>query len=186
MTSTTKRHPAEMRGRIGCDAQGRITGVEFVGRFKHGCLFQLGADGGEPGAGACLGALPDAHDQRQGPRDPYPWPGLGRLPGIWRAAGRAVARDALRPSCRPGRVRPAGVSPAECAARWRPVGNRPGPAGRRHPRLPVGPETALDPRAGRSRRAKGQGRRRCLLLVRLRKYGTAQPLDHPDRPVARG
>lgn len=36
MTSTTKRHPAEMQGRIGCDATGRITAVEFEGRFDTG------------------------------------------------------------------------------------------------------------------------------------------------------
>ena len=42
MTSTTKRHPAEMRGRIGCDAEGRITGVEFEGRFNTGAYSSWG------------------------------------------------------------------------------------------------------------------------------------------------
>jgi CO/xanthine dehydrogenase Mo-binding subunit/aerobic-type carbon monoxide dehydrogenase small subunit (CoxS/CutS family) len=42
MTSTTKRHPAEMWGRIGCDAQGRITGVEFEGRFNTGAYSSWG------------------------------------------------------------------------------------------------------------------------------------------------
>jgi aldehyde oxidoreductase len=42
MTSTTKRHPAEMRGRIGCDAQGRITAVEFEGRFNTGAYSSWG------------------------------------------------------------------------------------------------------------------------------------------------
>jgi CO/xanthine dehydrogenase Mo-binding subunit/aerobic-type carbon monoxide dehydrogenase small subunit (CoxS/CutS family) len=42
MISTTKRHPAEMRGRIGCDAQGRITGVEFDGRFNTGAYSSWG------------------------------------------------------------------------------------------------------------------------------------------------
>lgn len=36
MASTTKRHPARMSGRIGCDAAGRITGVEFDGQFDTG------------------------------------------------------------------------------------------------------------------------------------------------------
>ncbi len=36
MASTTKRHPAEMQGCIGCDSAGRITGVEFDGRFDTG------------------------------------------------------------------------------------------------------------------------------------------------------
>lgn len=42
MTSTTKRHPAEMRGRIGCDASGRITGMEFEGRFDTGAYSSWG------------------------------------------------------------------------------------------------------------------------------------------------
>lgn len=42
MVSTTKRHPAEMRGRIGCDAAGRITGVEFEGRFNTGAYSSWG------------------------------------------------------------------------------------------------------------------------------------------------
>ena len=42
MISTTKRHPAEMTGRIGCDAQGRITGLEFEGRFNTGAYSSWG------------------------------------------------------------------------------------------------------------------------------------------------
>lgn len=42
MASTTKRHPAEMQGRIGCDATGRITGVEFEGRFNTGAYSSWG------------------------------------------------------------------------------------------------------------------------------------------------
>jgi aldehyde oxidoreductase len=42
MMSTTKRHPAEMTGRIGCDAKGRITGVEFDGRFDTGAYSSWG------------------------------------------------------------------------------------------------------------------------------------------------
>lgn len=42
MLSTTKRHPAEMTGRIGCDAEGRITAVEFEGRFNTGAYSSWG------------------------------------------------------------------------------------------------------------------------------------------------
>ncbi len=42
MASTTKRHPAEMTGRIGCDAKGRITGMEFTGRFDTGAYSSWG------------------------------------------------------------------------------------------------------------------------------------------------
>jgi len=42
MASTTKRHPAQMRGRIGCDGDGRITGMEFEGRFDTGAYASWG------------------------------------------------------------------------------------------------------------------------------------------------
>lgn len=42
MASTTKRHPAEMVGRIGCDASGRIVGLEFEGRFNTGAYASWG------------------------------------------------------------------------------------------------------------------------------------------------
>lgn len=42
MASTTKRHPAEMQGRIGCDRSGRITGMVFDGRFDTGAYSSWG------------------------------------------------------------------------------------------------------------------------------------------------
>ena len=42
MASTTKRHPAEMQGQIGCDALGRITGLAFEGRFNTGAYSSWG------------------------------------------------------------------------------------------------------------------------------------------------
>lgn len=42
MASTTKRHPAEIWGRIGCDAQGRISGLEVEGRFNTGAYSSWG------------------------------------------------------------------------------------------------------------------------------------------------
>lgn len=42
MASTTKRHPGEMQGRIGCDAQGRIVAMEFEGRFNTGAYSSWG------------------------------------------------------------------------------------------------------------------------------------------------
>jgi aldehyde oxidoreductase len=42
MASTTKRHPAAITGRIGCDATGRITAVEFDGRFDTGAYASWG------------------------------------------------------------------------------------------------------------------------------------------------
>jgi len=42
MASTTKRHPAQMIGRMGCDAEGRITGLEFDGVFDTGAYASWG------------------------------------------------------------------------------------------------------------------------------------------------
>lgn len=42
MASTTKRHPAEMSGRIGCDDEGRILALEFEGRFNTGAYASWG------------------------------------------------------------------------------------------------------------------------------------------------
>ncbi|THD83717.1 2Fe-2S iron-sulfur cluster binding domain-containing protein [Aliigemmobacter aestuarii] len=42
MASTTKRHPSRITGRIGCDAKGRITGVEVEGIFDTGAYASWG------------------------------------------------------------------------------------------------------------------------------------------------
>lgn len=42
MQSTTKRHPAQMRTRIGVDAAGRICGMEFEGSFNTGAYASWG------------------------------------------------------------------------------------------------------------------------------------------------
>ena len=42
MASTTKRHPSEITGRIGCDATGRVTAMEFEGRFDTGAYSSWG------------------------------------------------------------------------------------------------------------------------------------------------
>ncbi len=42
MRSTTKRHPARMRVRIGADAEGRIAGLHFTGEFDTGAYASWG------------------------------------------------------------------------------------------------------------------------------------------------
>ncbi len=42
MQSTTKRHPAAMTARVGCDAEGRITGMTFDGDFNTGAYASWG------------------------------------------------------------------------------------------------------------------------------------------------
>lgn len=42
MASTTKRHPARMTGRMGCDKAGRVTGMTFDGDFNTGAYASWG------------------------------------------------------------------------------------------------------------------------------------------------
>ncbi|MGH1425045.1 MAG: molybdopterin-dependent oxidoreductase [Pseudooceanicola sp.] len=42
MQSTTKRHPGQMRARIGCDADGYLTGMDFDGTFDTGAYASWG------------------------------------------------------------------------------------------------------------------------------------------------
>ncbi len=105
MISTTKRHPGRMRARIGADAgahrggRGRADrGHAVRRRFQHRRLCELGADGGQPGACACLRSLFDAGLSRRGAGDPHQRPAIRRLSRLWRAAGGDPARDALRRS----------------------------------------------------------------------------------------
>lgn len=42
MASTTKRHPSRIAGRIGCDARGRLTGMEVDGLFDTGAYASWG------------------------------------------------------------------------------------------------------------------------------------------------
>ncbi|MEO1490597.1 MAG: molybdopterin cofactor-binding domain-containing protein [Pseudomonadota bacterium] len=42
MASTTKRHPADMRARAGCDAQGRMLAMDFTGDFNTGAYASWG------------------------------------------------------------------------------------------------------------------------------------------------
>jgi CO/xanthine dehydrogenase Mo-binding subunit/aerobic-type carbon monoxide dehydrogenase small subunit (CoxS/CutS family) len=43
MISTVKRHPARIRARMGCDAQGLLTAVDFAGDFNTGAYASFGS-----------------------------------------------------------------------------------------------------------------------------------------------
>ncbi|MBL8379903.1 MAG: molybdopterin-dependent oxidoreductase [Burkholderiales bacterium] len=43
MLSTTKRHPAHIRARLGCDAQGRLRAIDFNGDFDTGAYASWGS-----------------------------------------------------------------------------------------------------------------------------------------------
>ena len=42
LTSTTKRHPSRINARVGCDAEGRVTAMEFDGTFDTGAYASWG------------------------------------------------------------------------------------------------------------------------------------------------
>src|SRR6202008_1819884 len=42
MLSTTKRHPARMHARFGCDARGRLVAADFIGDFNTGAYASWG------------------------------------------------------------------------------------------------------------------------------------------------
>ncbi|MBM3394379.1 MAG: 2Fe-2S iron-sulfur cluster binding domain-containing protein [Betaproteobacteria bacterium] len=43
MVATTKRHPSRIRARLGCDANGRLTAVDFAGDFDTGAYASWGS-----------------------------------------------------------------------------------------------------------------------------------------------
>jgi CO/xanthine dehydrogenase Mo-binding subunit len=43
MVSTTKRHPARIRARLGCDGEGNLTAVDFAGDFNTGAYASWGS-----------------------------------------------------------------------------------------------------------------------------------------------
>lgn len=73
MASTTKRHPAQMRARAACDADGCLVGYDFIGDFDTGAYASWG---------------PTVAD-----RVPIHCPGPYRVPNV-RAATRAVLTNA--------------------------------------------------------------------------------------------
>ena len=95
MQSTTKRHPAEMQGRIGCDAQGRITGMEFEGRFNTGAYSSWGPTVANRVPVHVSGPYFTPQYQRPRPCGAYQRPGFRRVSRLWRAARGAVAGNAL-------------------------------------------------------------------------------------------
>ena len=128
---------------------GKLHGHRFRRRFQHRRLCLLGADGGEPRAGACLGPLFRAALPRADARDPYASGARRRLPRLRRAAGGDRAGAAVR-RCSPTssasialEFRIANALAGRSADRDRPGAGR----RRRHPRLPRSAAPALAERA---------------------------------------
>ena len=188
--SATRRAIA---ARLGCDAEGRLTALDFDGDLRHRRLCELGPDRRQPRAGARLRPLPRRRTTRAARRAIHT---NGPISGAFRGFGvpqAAIAQETLdRPPRRRRRHRPARVPPAERAPRRRRHRHR--PAARSGVGIADCLEAlapALDARArrrrGRQRRTRRRAprRRHRLLLVRLRQHRAAQPLDHPHRPPPR-
>ncbi len=58
MAASTKRHPARMAAKFGCDAEGKLFACDVTAMLRHRRLCLVGADRGQPRAGARHGALP--------------------------------------------------------------------------------------------------------------------------------
>ena len=91
MTATTKRHPARIAARLGCDAEGRLTALDFEAVFDTGAYASWGPTVANRVPVHATGPYRVPHVARPRPRRPHPQPGRRRLPRLRRAAGRAGA-----------------------------------------------------------------------------------------------
>ena len=134
MAASTKRHPARIAARFGCDAEGRLLACEVDGELRHRRLCLVGADRRQPRAGARHGPLPRAQRAHLGRCLVHQRPAVRRLPRLRRAAGRHRPRGDDGRAGRQARHRSPGVPPAQCAARRRHHGDRPDAGPFRRPR----------------------------------------------------
>ena len=193
MMSTTKRHPAAMRGDDRLRRRGHAsTGMDLRRRLQHRRLCLLGADRRQPRAGACLRPLSRAELPRDRPRRSTPTGRRRRLPRLRRAAGgdragdaddelagklgidrlefRHQQRAARRRHTVTGQMLEAGVGIAACLEALRP-----------HWQRALAEAAAFN--AGE--RSHAPRRRHRLHVVRLRQHLAAQSLDASGRPRAR-
>ena len=190
MAATTKRHPARMTAKFGCDAAGKLVACDVTAISTPAPMPR----GGRPSPTAC----------RSTPWARMPCPTCatwgeafftnGPPAGAFRGFGvpqAAIAHEALMDDAgRPARHRPAGVPPSQRAARRR----RDGDAARcsthsRRPRpMPRGAAAALAEGAGRGRRVQRQRRRRSGAASASAACGTASatPRCRTRRPCGSG
>ena len=160
--SATRRGCA---ARIGCDADGRLTALEFEGVFDTGAYASWGPTVANRVPVHATGPYRVPHVAAPAPARSTP---TARSPAPSAASAcrrRAIAQETLdRPARRRGRHRPAGVPPPERAPRRRRHRHRPDAAGRRHRRLPrrAAPALARAPWPTPQRQPRQPRRRRRL------------------------
>ena len=125
MRATTKRHPSRITAPLGCDADGRLTALDFEAVFDTGAYASWGPTVANRVPVHATGPYRVPAVAATRPRRPHPRPGLRRLPRLRRAAGRDRHRDPDRPPRRRRRPRPARLPPAERPPRRRRHRHRP-------------------------------------------------------------
>ena len=185
MASSTKRHPARIAARAGCDAAGRLVGFEFEGVYDTGAYASWGPTvaGRVPAHSTGPYRMPHARSRARAVLTNNPPSGAFRGFGVPQAA---IAQEALWDRLADA----AGLDRLEfrvinALRRGRCDGDRAGhrPFGRAGG-MPGGAAAALAGAAGGggggqcARRAAAAWRRRRLHVVRHRQYRHVQSLDH--------
>ena len=187
MAATTKRHPAAIAARLGCDADGRLTALDFDGVFDTGAYASWGPTVANRVPVHATGPyrVPHVVARARAVHTHGPVSGAFRGFGVPQAAiAQETLLDRLADAAGIDRLE---FRLAERAPRRRRHRHRPGAPGRRHRRLPRGARGALGAGARRGRGGQRRPwpapprRRRRVLLVRLRQHRAAQPLDDPRR-----
>ena len=197
MVSTTKRHPARIRARMGCDDQGLLTAVEFTADFNTGAYASFGSvvanrvpvHASGPYVVPAVRALTRAvftHNAISGAFRGFGVPqtvvvtetlidqlaesaGIDRLEFRYRNALRAGQVTAT------GQRLTASVGLAECLDRLRPGWQQ-----------ALEERAQFNPRGYSSRLAAAARRGHRLYVVRDRCHGLCQPLDHGGIAASNG
>ena len=151
MAASTKRHPARVKAKFGCDAGRQARGLRRARHLRHRRLHLVGTDRGQSRARPRDGTLRRAQRAHLGRGLLHQRSAGRRLPRLRRAAGRHRARGDDGCAGRPARHRPAGVPPSQCLARRGCDGVRP------EARTLGGP--CPMPRSAAAALAEGAGRR---------------------------
>ncbi len=106
MAASTKRHPARVTAKFGCDAAGQLAGLRRRRRLRHRRLCLVGADRGQPRADPRHRPVPRCRTCAPGARPSSPTAAGRRLSRLRRAAGGDRARGDDRRAGRPARHRP--------------------------------------------------------------------------------
>ena len=191
--TTTKRHPARIRAKVGATRDGRLTAMDFSADFNTGAYASWGPTVANRVPVHASGPYRMPHYRAVARAVHTHLVPSGAFRGFGVPQSRARAGAAVRRTRRAARPRQARVSHSQCVGGGRRHGHRPG-LRRRHgfQGVPRGAATALA-RGARGRRffqrrrrgAAAARRRRRRHVVRLRQHLALQSVDDAARPEAR-